>query len=230
MSTTRNVWWWNRQNQSLWAPHRNDICTVQEDLSCSGSSQRGDCCSLSLMEEKGIVSKEALVLMIKKSGKIRRCLDARELIRKWRMITCNIQLSTNYIIFRRIGHKKYFTILDTSDAFWQIPLKKESRRSRDFCLTVRPKSSTGCHLDWRQWGIFFHPDNEFSRGDARLDTVIVYLINVLITSESLKDHLRDVEEVLERLYTASFKLNWEKCEFFRILRFLVTPLIKSKSK
>jgi len=31
-------------------------------------------------------------------------------------------------IFRRIGNKKYFTTLDVSNAFWQIPLVEESRQ------------------------------------------------------------------------------------------------------
>lgn len=227
MSTTRNVWWWNRQNQSL-LPHRNDICAVQEDLSCSGPSQRGDCCSLSLMEEKGIVSKEALVLMIKKSGKIRRCLDARELLRKWRMITCNIQLSTKY--FDELATKNILLYWIHRMHFGKSHWK---RNQEDHGIFVW-QSDLSLQQDaiWTEdsEGSSFTRTMNLAWGDARLDTVIVYLINVLITSESLKDHLRDVEEVLERLYTASFKLNWEKCEFFRRLRFLVTPLIKSKSK
>lgn len=50
---------------------------------------------------------------------------------------------------------------------------------------------------------------------AHLENVIVYLDDVLIASETLVDHLRDVEEVLERLRVAGFKLNRDKCEFMR---------------
>ena len=39
---------------------------------------------------------------------------------------------------------------------------------------------------------------------------------MLIASETLEGHLRDIEDVLERLRQAGFKLNSEKCEFMRM--------------
>jgi len=88
------------------------------------------------LESKGIISKEAtqyvnpLVVVVKKNGDIRLCLDARELNKQ--MTNDHAQPPTIVEVFRRIGRKKYFTTLDISNAFWQIPLEEDSRQYTGF--------------------------------------------------------------------------------------------------
>lgn len=75
------------------------------------------------LEEKAVVTKMAtqyvnpLVVVVKKNGRIRTCLDAKELNR--RTTNDHAQSLTIDEVFRRISSKRYFTTLDISDAFWQ---------------------------------------------------------------------------------------------------------------
>lgn len=84
------------------------------------------------LEDKGIVSKQQikyinlLVVVIKKNNLIRLSLDARELNK--RMIDDYAQLLTIEEVLRRTGCKAYFSSIDIENAFWQIPLERESQR------------------------------------------------------------------------------------------------------
>jgi len=74
------------------------------------------------LQNSGIIEKSStqyinpLVVVIKKSGEIRLCLDARELNK--RMSNEHDQPPTIEEVFRRIGNKKYFSTLDVTSAFW----------------------------------------------------------------------------------------------------------------
>lgn len=99
------------------------------------------------LEEKGIVAKEPtpfvnpLVAVVKKNGSIRLCLDVRELNKG---ITDDYaQPPTIEEVFYRIGRKKYFSTLDVSNAFWQIPLKDSLKENiRDFYSMGKAMSLT----------------------------------------------------------------------------------------
>ena len=88
------------------------------------------------LEKQEIVKKAStqyinpLVIVVKKNGDIRLCLDARELNKRSK--NDHAQPPTIEEVFRRIGHKKYFTTLDVSKAFWQIPLEEDSQQYTGF--------------------------------------------------------------------------------------------------
>ena len=88
------------------------------------------------LEEQGIITKQQtpfinpLVVVIKKNGNIRLCLDARELNK--RMVDDFAQPPTIEEVFRRTGCNGVYSSIDISHAFWQIPLTKESRQYTGF--------------------------------------------------------------------------------------------------
>ena len=49
-----------------------------------------------------------------------------------KMANDHVQHPTIDKVFRRIGHKKYFTTLDTSDAFWQNPIERGIKKITGF--------------------------------------------------------------------------------------------------
>ncbi|XP_070167755.1 putative protein tag-278 [Polyergus mexicanus] len=73
------------------------------------------------LESDGIIERAStqyvnpLVVVVKKTGEIRLCLDAREVNKK--MLNDHDQPPMIDEVFRRIGDKKYFTTLDVAKAF-----------------------------------------------------------------------------------------------------------------
>lgn len=177
------------------------------------------------LEELGIIKKEAtqyinpLVVVIKKNGEIRMCLDARELNK--RMVNAHDQPPTIDEVFRRIGRRKYFTTLDIAKAFWQIPLKKEDQQYTGFMFNNQSYVFRRMPFGIKTAGASFTRAMNGALGNECHEFTIVYLDDILIASNSLEEHLEHIEHVLKKLKIAGFRLNLEKFEFMqKQIRFL----------
>ncbi len=57
--------------------------------------------------------------------------------------------------------------------------------------------------------------------------VIVYIVDLLVHSQNHKDHLKVLEQVLDRIHTHNLKINLDKCFFgnkeVSYLGFMLTP-------
>ena len=105
-----------------------------------------------------------------------------------------------------------FSTLDLTGGFWQLVLQPKSRPYTAFTLPGRGQF---------QWvttpqGLLGAPAT-FQRLMETvvhgLDNVIVYIDDLLIHSASHEDHLRQLDQVLERLVQHNVKINLAKCEF-----------------
>ncbi|XP_036147363.1 uncharacterized protein LOC118647170 [Monomorium pharaonis] len=177
------------------------------------------------LEKQGIVKREAtqyvnpLVVVVKKTGEIRLCLDARELNK--RMANDHDQPPTIDEVFRRIGSRKYFTTLDVAKAFWQIPLSKDSTRYTGFIFDNQTYVFNRLPFGLKTAGASFTRAIRKALGNKCDPFTIVYLDDILIASNSLEEHLFHVNYVLKKLEKAGFRLNEQKCEFMKTeIRFL----------
>lgn len=104
-------------HQALQTSYRSDNqCTVQIKVLPNPEVHRERVLEhIAELESFGIIEKAAiqyvnpLVGVVKKTGDIRLCLDARELNK--RMVNDHAQPPTIDEVFRKIGHKKYFSTL-----------------------------------------------------------------------------------------------------------------------
>lgn len=64
-----------------------------------------------------------VVVVKKKNGKDRLCIDCRKL---------NFVTRIRNTILSRLGNAKYISSIDLQDAFWQIPLNVDSRPKTSF--------------------------------------------------------------------------------------------------
>ncbi|KMQ91056.1 krab-a domain-containing protein, partial [Lasius niger] len=176
-------------------------------------------------EKQGIVEKaptqyiSPLVTVVKKSGDLRVCLDARELNKKMR--NDHAQPPTIEEIFNKIGNRKLFTTLDVTQAFWQIPLEKESKKYTGFIFNNQSYVFRRMPFGLKTAGASFTRAMNKALNDETMNYVLVYLDDILIASNSMREHLTHIETVLEKLQRVGFKLNRDKCEFARSeIRFL----------
>ncbi|EFN81895.1 Uncharacterized protein F44E2.2 [Harpegnathos saltator] len=173
------------------------------------------------MENLGVVSRAAtqyispLVAVTKPNGKIRICLDARNI--NDRMENDHAQPPTIEEVLANIGHKSIFSKLDITQAYWQIPLTANSRQYTGFSFDHQTYIFERLPFGIKTAGASFTRAIEAAlKGKPELRKhVIVYLDDVLIASENETDHLSHLASVFEALQEAGFRLNRDKCEFAR---------------
>lgn len=164
-----------------------------------------------------------LVVVGKKNGQIRLCLDARKINEI--LEADNERMETAEELFQECRSAKYISTLDLRSSFWQVPLKKESRkytafmhRGRCYEFKVTPfglRTSTASLV----------------RGLERvlhgLGFVINFVDDLLCTSETFEEHLTHLDELFQRFREHGLTLNLEKSQFFRseakFLGHILTP-------
>ena len=116
-------------------------------------------------------------------------------------------------LFAQLGKGKFFSKLDLSNAYQQVPLEEESKKY------VVINTHKGLFAYTRlQFGIASAP-GIFQRVIESLlqgiDGVIVYLDDILVTGSTEEAHLRALEEVLSRLERAGLRVKRSKCTFMK---------------
>ena len=160
------------------------------------------------------------VTLQRKPGKNRLCLDARKL----NDCTKKDAYPLPHIegLLSRLGDTHFITSVDLKDAFWQIPLDKESRSKTAFSVPGRP------HY---QFAVMpFGLCNAAQRMCRLMDRVIpsrirervfVYLDDLLIVSPDFDTHIQLVEEVAGYLAKANLTINIKKSKFcFKRIKYL----------
>lgn len=170
------------------------------------------------MIKDGIIKKAStsylnpLVIVKKKDGSIRMCLDARNLnaISKPQYETPE-GIDT---LLARLGDKCIFSKLDLKNSFWLIKLHPDSQKYTGFSVNgatyvfrVVPfgLSSSSAALVNAMQGIL----DKFHEFCAH------YVDDIIIFSKSANDHKKHLGLILNALNVAGLKLNLEKCAFFK---------------
>ena len=171
------------------------------------------------MVSQGVVSPSAspynspLILVPKKDGKFRPCVDFRSL----NSITVpdRFPLPVLSEVLNGLGGKKVFSTLDLLSGFWQVPLAEESKD-----LTAFSTPSGHFRFEVMPFGLRNSPIT-FVRlmsmvfGNSKPDSVLTYLDDVVVYSSTPEEHLKDLEKVLVKLGKAGLKVKLSKCQFFR---------------
>lgn len=162
-----------------------------------------------------------IVPVLKKDGTMRVCVDYRSLNAITRKDAYPLPRCDDLLDAVGQNKAKFFTSLDLMKGYYQIMLDKESM----------DKSAFICHM-----GLFRYTRMPFGLTSApatfqRLMSRILkgvsptkvhcYIDDILITTETLDEHLKILNEVLDRLRQAGLRLRPDKCHFIRPeLRFL----------
>ena len=118
-------------------------------------------------------------------------------------------------ILDKLRRAKYLTKIDLRQGYHQIPLEKASRMFTAFSVP-----GSGLWQFTRMlFGLMKAPstfqwliDSLF--GAEMQPNVFGYLDDIIIATESFKDHLYWIEVVLKELVGAGLEVNREKCEFY----------------
>ena len=162
-----------------------------------------------------------VVLVAKKNGKLRFCVDYRNL----NALTYKDSYPIPKIdsCLDTLGGAKYFSTLDLRSGYWQVEIEESDRDKTAFVTRMG---------QFRFKVVSFRLTNAVSVFQRLVDrvlsglnwfTCLCYLDDVCVFSESFEQHLERLAQMIERIQAAGLKLNPEKCRLFqRRLSFWVT--------
>ena len=154
-----------------------------------------------------------VVLVRKKDGTLRYCIDYRklnEITQKDSYPLPNMQDCLD-----SLDGAQFFSSMDLSSGYWQVQLTEDAKDKTSFY-------GAGGGL-WRfkvmPFGLCNAPAT-FERlmekvlGQLQWQILLCYLDDILIFSKSVEQHFEHLKTVFERLRTAKLKLKPKKCHFF----------------
>ena len=155
-----------------------------------------------------------VVLVRKKDGSLRFCIDQRRL----NAHTIKDAYSLPHIdeTLDCLGGAIIFTSFDLKIGYWQVKMDKEFKPLTAF--TVSPLGFYECKR------MPFGPTNapvtfqclmESCLGELHLSWCIIYLDDIIVFSKTSEEHLKRLSGVFEKLAKAGLKLKPSKYEFFK---------------
>lgn len=155
-----------------------------------------------------------VVLVRKKDGSLRMCVDYRQL--NQRTIKDSYALPRIEEILDCLGGSKYFTVLDMKSGYHQVEVKEAHKERTAF--TVGPLGFW--EFNRLPFGLSNSPATfqrlmEDCLGDLHLRICLIYLDDLIVFADTYEEHLRRLEKVFVRLRECNLKLSPKKCNFFK---------------
>ena len=156
----------------------------------------------------------AVVLVRKKDGALRLCIDLRKLN--------NRNVKDGYALPRIddtlgcLHGAKWFSTLDLKSGYWQVELEEEAKPLTAF--TMDPLGFWECER--MPFGLTNVPAT-FQRlmasclGELNLSWCIIYLDDIIVFSQTPEEHLVRLQAVFDKLKAAGLKLKPSTCELFK---------------
>ena len=167
------------------------------------------------MEESGIIEPSdsdwaSPMVLVKKDGSIRMCVDYRKLNSVSQVDAYPMPRVDDLI--DRLGTATYLTTLDLTRGYWQVPVEERSRAKTAFTtlrglfqFRVMPFGLHGAPATFQRLM------DGLIRGQESF--AAAYLDDLIIFSSSLEEHLAHVRTVLERIQNAGLTVKMKKCQF-----------------
>ena len=156
----------------------------------------------------------AIVLVRKKDGRLRFCIDLRKLNN--RTVKDAYSLPRIETLLDTFLGSTIFTTLDLKAGYWQVEMAEECKAFTAF--TCGPLGFYECET--MPFGATNAPAT-FQRlmhnclGDLNMAWCVVYLDDIIVFSDNPKDHIVRLEAVFKKLASAGLKLKPSKCFFFK---------------
>ena len=153
--------------------------------------------------------------MRKKDGMLPFCTDLRNL--------SNMTIKDAYSLqgiqetLKCLKWSDWFRSLDLKLGYWQVHLSENSKDLTPF--TVGPLGLYECKC--MPFGLTNMPATfqclmESCLGDLQLQWCIIYLDDIIIFVVTPKEHIKQLQAVLEKTLATDLKLKPSKCDFFQV--------------
>uniref|UniRef100_A0A8B9GTI5 ribonuclease H n=1 Tax=Astyanax mexicanus TaxID=7994 RepID=A0A8B9GTI5_ASTMX len=154
-----------------------------------------------------------IVVVQKKDGSIRLCVDYRQLNAKTRKDAFPLPRIEESL--DALAGARYFSTLDLASGYNQVPVAAKDQAKTAFCTPF------GLFEFQRMPFGLCNAPGTFQRlmerifGDQRFQSLLLYLDDVVVFSSTFSEHMERLRLVLERLKQNGLKLKLGKCHFFQ---------------
>ncbi|KAG1934719.1 hypothetical protein F2P79_019745, partial [Pimephales promelas] len=153
-----------------------------------------------------------IVLVKKKDGSLRLCVDYRQLNAKTRRDAFPLPRIEESL--DALSGARWFSTLDLASGYNQVPVSERDKSKTAFCTPFGL-------FEWNRmpFGLCNAPST-FQRlmerifGDQQYQSLLLYLDDIVVFSSSVSQHLERLEVVFRRLERENLKVKLEKCAFF----------------
>lgn len=152
-----------------------------------------------------------IVVVRKKNGSIRICIDYRTL--NSRTIPDQYTIPRIDDALDCLSGSKWFSVLDLRSGYYQIAMTDEDKEKTAFICPLgfyqferMPQGITGAPATFQRL-------MEKAVGDMHLLQVIVYLDDIIVFGRTLEEHEQRLLKVLDRLEEFGLKVSRDKCQF-----------------
>ena len=154
-----------------------------------------------------------IVLVRKKDGSLRMCVDYRQLNSKTRKDAFPLPRIDESL--DALSGACWFSTLDLASGYNQVPVTEADRPKTAFCTPFGL-------FEWNRmpFGLCNAPST-FQRlmqrifGDQQCQSLLLYLDDIVVFSSSVEQHLERLRVVLGRLQAEGLKAKLSKCAFFQ---------------
>ena len=153
-----------------------------------------------------------LMVVMKKDGGIRLCLDYRALNK--RTVSYRWALPRTDMLLRSMGGCSVFSKIDLASGYWQVPMKDCHSAYTSFSFEGKQYEFCGMPFGLKNAPAIFQRAMEsvFIDEDTQ-DFITVYMDDICIFSRSIQEHMNHLRIVLTKCRDANVKLNRKKCVF-----------------
>ena len=172
------------------------------------------------MERQGIVRKSLspwaspIVLVRKKNGKVRPCIDYRRL----NSVTENDAFPIPRIqdCLDAVSGSTIFTTVHMTSGYHQVPVKESDIPKTAFVTKYGLYEFTKMPMGLKSAPMTFQRVMKLALQGLQWQSCLIYLDDVVIFSKTFDEHIERLSTVLDRIRTAGLKLKPEKCQFFSV--------------
>ena len=154
-----------------------------------------------------------IVLVRKKNGKVRPCIDYRRLNNV--TVKDAFPLSRTQDCLDAAAGACYFSTMDMTSGYYQVPVNPDDIPKTAFTTKFGLYEFTTMPMGLIFVGATFQRVMELALQGLQWKTCLIYLDDVVPFGTMFDEHLDYLQEVLERISQANMKLKTEKCHFFQ---------------
>lgn len=169
------------------------------------------------MLDYGVISRaqteyvSALVVVKKKDGSLRVCVDARQLNK--RMVNDHvIPINPNELLFKFTANACLST-LDMASSYWQVEIDPESKKYTGFMYRTETYVFNVLPFGLSTSVASFLRAMKTVLGDQFNEFTLPYVDDLLVFSEDFNDHLRHLGQIFEKFRQVGITLKLRKCKF-----------------